>query len=67
MNEIKEKIYSSLRTMEEENKKKISSLKKRALLTGYAHLVRVTEYGKVWTEALRAALRLQRRAQRGYD
>jgi len=42
--------------MEAENKKKISSLRKRALLTDYAHLVRVTEHGKVWTEALRAAL-----------
>ena len=57
MNEIKEKIYSSLAAMEAENKNKIASLKKRALLTDYAHLVRVTEYGKVWTEALRAALR----------
>ena len=57
MNEIKEKIYSSLSAMEAENKKKIASLRKRALLTAYAHLVRTAEYGKVWTEALRAALR----------
>ena len=56
MNEIKEKIYSSLAAMEAENKKKIASLKKRALLTSYAYLVRRTEYGKVWTEALRTAL-----------
>ena len=43
--------------MEKENKKKISSLRKRALLTDYAHLARESKCGKVWTEALRAALR----------
>lgn len=43
--------------MEAENKKKISSLRKRALLTDYAHLARESKCGKVWTKALRAALR----------
>ena len=56
MNEIKEKIYSSLAATEAENKKKISSLCKRALLTDYAHLARESACGKVWTEALRTAL-----------
>ena len=42
--------------MEAENKKKISSLRKRALLTDYTHLVRESDCGKVWTEALRVAL-----------
>ena len=56
MNEIKEKIYSSLSAMEAENKKKISSLRKRALLTDYAHLAYESKCGKVWTKALRAAL-----------
>ena len=56
MNEIKEKIYSSLSAMEAENKKKISSLRKRALLTDYAHLAYESKCGKVWTKALRTAL-----------
>ena len=56
MNEIKEKIYSSLRKAEVENKKKISSLRDRVLLTAYAHLARESECGKVWTDALRAAI-----------
>jgi hypothetical protein len=56
MNEIKEKIYSSLAAMEAENKNKISSLRKRALLTDYEHLARESNCGKVWTDALRAAL-----------
>ena len=57
MNEIKEKIYSSLSSMEEENKAAISALSDRVLLTDYAHLAYSAPCGKVWTEALRQALR----------
>ncbi len=56
MNEIKEKIYTSLAAMETENKAAISALTDRTLLTDYAHLVYNAPCGKVWTKALQAAL-----------
>ena len=56
MNKTKKLIYEAAAHAEAENKKNISRLSDRVLLTDYAHLTRVCEYGRVWTEALQTAL-----------
>lgn len=57
MNKTKKLIYEAAAHAEAENKKNISRLSDRVLLTDYAHITRVREYGRVWTEALQTALR----------
>lgn len=56
MNEIKNKITSSLSAMEKANKSEISKLCDRVLLTDYAHLTRECSHGIIWTDALQQAL-----------
>ena len=56
MNEIKNKITSSLSAMEKANKAEISELCDRVLLTDYAHLTKECAHGRIWTDALQQAL-----------
>lgn len=53
----KQMIIDSLKKMEAENNARINALSDRCSLRDYAHLVRESEHGKIWTEALQTALR----------
>lgn len=52
----KQTIIESLKQMEAESNARIDALSDRCSIRDYAHLVRESEHGKIWTDALQAAL-----------
>lgn len=52
----KQRILQNLATMKKNNEALISTLCGRCSILDYSHLVRQSEYGEIWTEALQAAL-----------
>ena len=53
---VRKSIYNTLTAMKAENTAAMQTLRDSISLTDYAHLVRVTEHGCIWTAALQTAL-----------
>ena len=53
---VRKSIYNTLTAMKAENTAAMQTLHDSISLTDYAHLVRVTEHGCIWTAALQTAL-----------
>ena len=53
---IKQSIYEKLAAMEQSNAEKVAVLKDQISLDCYRRLVRKSEWGNIWTDALQKAL-----------